>query len=66
MKIWQCCAAILHMGQIQFDRMAFAEEGTVGAIKNMEVVELVATLLDIEDKDYFKKIVLEKVNIIRG
>jgi len=27
MKIWQCCAAILHMGQINFDRMAFAEEG---------------------------------------
>mmetsp|Transcript_3877 Transcript_3877/g.4531 ORF Transcript_3877/g.4531 Transcript_3877/m.4531 type:complete len:263 (+) Transcript_3877:770-1558(+) len=67
-RIWRCVAAILHMGQIDYDKGSFGavESGGSGNVKNRDLVDTIAGLLDFEDKDYFCKILLNKVNVIRG
>ena len=41
LAIWRCTAAVLLLGQIEFDEKSFAkvEENVVGKIKNIEVVD---------------------------
>ena len=52
MSIWKCVAAILHMGEIDFDKTSFDDMKTPsapGRVKNEEKVRLVADLLGFED-----------------
>lgn len=56
------------MGQLEFDKASFGavDAGGSGSIKNTALVDTIAGLLDFEDKAYFAKILLNKVNVIRG
>jgi len=64
--VWRVCAAILHMGELDFDKASFSDESKPGRIKNEDKARLVSQLLGFGNPDYFIKILLNKVNIIRG
>ena len=66
MGVWRCVAAILHMGQIVFDKPSFADESKPGKIKNENVAHLIARLLGYSEPEYFIKILLNQVNVIRN
>lgn len=69
LSIWKCVAAILHFGQIDFDRGSFDDPKSPskpGKIKNREVAETVSNLLGFENSEDLEKILLQSVNIMRG
>jgi len=65
--IWRCVAAILHMGQIEFDPASYDDPkspSAPGRIKNEDIVRLVAELLGYANADELVKILLQSVNVI--
>jgi len=53
--VWRCLAAILLMGQIDFDKNSFAgvEENKPGKINNADIVPKIAELLGIKNLKFF-------------
>lgn len=67
--IWRCVAAILHMGELEFDKMSFDDDKSPskpGKFKNEAVARKIADLLGYENSDDFLKILLQSVNVIRN
>jgi len=59
MAVWRCVAAILHMGEIEFDKASFsAEMNAPGKIKNEQKIKDIAALLGYENYKDFEKILL--------
>ena len=58
--IWSCVAAVLLIGQIEFDKMSFndVESGKPGKIKNEDLVKHICTLLGMKDWQTFAKTLL--------
>jgi len=65
--IWRCTAAVIFLGQIEFDKGTFGgvEDNKPGSVKNMDVVEKIIKLLGITNGDFFKKILVES-RIVAG
>ena len=60
-------AAILHMGEIEFDQQSFDdhnEPSVEGKFKNEDRVDIVATLLGYTKHEQFKKIMLQTFSTI--
>ena len=67
MAIWRCVAAILHIGELEFDKASFTSEmNAPGKIKNEQKVKDIAALLGYENYKDFEKILLQSVNVIRN
>ena len=69
LSIWKCVAAILHLGQLEFDKMSFDDEKSPskpGKLKNEPVARQIAQLLGYDEPEAFVKILLQKVNVIRN
>lgn len=59
--IWRCLAAVLHLGEIEFDKTSFDDlisPSKPGKIKNDDRVEIVAKLLGVSDPSFMQKILL--------
>ena len=67
--VWKCCAAILHMGELEFVKASFDDEKSPskpGKLKDEAKARKIAELLGYENSDDFIKILLQSVNVIRN
>ena len=64
--VWRCLAAILLLGQIDFDKTSFAgvEDNKPGKITNADIVPKIAELLGIKNVKFFSEILLKTRTII--
>jgi len=65
--IWRMLAAILHLGELDFDKMSFDDliaPTKPGKIKNEEKVEVIAELLGMKSPEALKKILLQSVTLV--
>lgn len=64
--VWRCLAAILLLGQIDFDKGSFGgvEDNKPGKINNADIVPKIAELLGIKNVKFFSEILLKTRTII--
>jgi len=64
--VWRCVAAVLLLGQIDFDPKSFekVDDNVPGTIKNPDVVTKIAGLLGIKNIKFFNEILLKTRTII--
>ena len=60
MAVWRTVAAVLHIGQMDFDKTSFenVHSNNEGTIKNMDVVNIICELLGIKKPENLKKMLL--------
>ncbi len=59
--IWRTTAAVLHIGQLDFDDSTFDENGKPCSIKNPKTIALIAKLLGIQEPADLQAEIVNKV-----
>jgi myosin heavy subunit len=60
MSVWKTVAAVMLLGQIDFDKLSFENihSNKEGVIKNMDIVTFICGLFGIKKAENFKKMLL--------
>jgi len=63
--VWRCCAVVLLLGQLEYDKNSFAnvDNNTPGKIKNEDIIPKICELLGMKNKDFFAKILVQARSI---
>lgn len=63
--IWRCCAAVLLLGQVEYDKNSFkdVDNNTVGKLSNPDITTKIAKLLGIKNEAFLAKIFVQARSI---
>lgn len=63
--IWRCCAAVLLLGQVDYDKNSFkdVDNNTVGKLANPDIATKIAKLLGIKNEAFLAKIMVQARSI---